>query len=335
MLSQLLLAALAVAAPQETVTQESVPQKTDEPAPVVQVFLLAGQSNMVGHGVVDLDDPQDYNGGRGNLAHVLAEPGVAARFANLRDDRGVWTLRDDVFVSFQPDGHPSKAGPLSIGYAVRGSSHHFGPELMFGVELGEHFDEPVLLIKTAWGGKSLARDFRPPSAGGEVGPYYTRMLAEYRDTMAHLSERFPSLAGHEPELRGFVWFQGWNDMIDDDATAQYASNFRHLVGDLRRELGAPDLPVVIGETGNCDNEEFRAAQRAAGESPELAGTAAFVPTFAFRRAAEDSPNTGHSHHWFGNAESYLLVGEALGQAMVGLLEPSARADQQQPARTPR
>ncbi len=55
-------------------------------------------------------------------------------------------------------------------------------------------------------------------------------------------------------------------------------------------------------------------------APEFSGTARYVPTRAFLRAAEDSPNTGHGHHWFGNAESYLRVGDAMGQAMVGLLK---------------
>ena len=40
----------------------------------------------------------------------------------------------------------------------------------------------------------------------------------------------------------------------------------------------------------------------------------------FARPKELSPNTGHGHHWFGNAESYFLIGDALGKAMVKLLE---------------
>lgn len=48
-----------------------------------------------------------------------------------------------------------------------------------------------------------------------------------------------------------------------------------------------------------------------------------MPTFAFRRPAQDSPNVTHAHHWFGNAESYLLAGEAMGRAMAELLEARA------------
>jgi hypothetical protein len=54
-------------------------------------------------------------------------------------------------------------GPLSTGYGARPSA--FGPEYAFGIMMEKALDQPVLIIKTAWGGKSLHYDFRPPSAG--------------------------------------------------------------------------------------------------------------------------------------------------------------------------
>jgi alpha-galactosidase len=54
-------------------------------------------------------------------------------------------------------------GPLSTGYGARPTA--FGPEYAFGILLEKQLDQPVLIIKTAWGGKSLHYDFRPPSAG--------------------------------------------------------------------------------------------------------------------------------------------------------------------------
>ena len=59
-------------------------------------------------------------------------------------------------------------------------------------------------------------------------------------------------------------------------------------------------------------------QRAAAERKAFAGNVAFVKTSSFARPAKDSPNVGHGHHWFGNAESYFLIGDALGHAMVKL-----------------
>ena len=63
---------------------------------------------------------------------------------------------------------------------------------------------------------------------------------------------------------------------------------------------------------------IRAAQKAAAARKEFDGTVKFVSTTAFARPKEDSPNVGHGHHWFGNAESYFLIGDALGKAMVEL-----------------
>jgi hypothetical protein len=54
-------------------------------------------------------------------------------------------------------------GPLSTGYGARPTA--FGPEYAFGMMLEKQLDQPILIIKTAWGGKSLHYDFRPPSAG--------------------------------------------------------------------------------------------------------------------------------------------------------------------------
>lgn len=289
--------------------------------PILRVFLLAGQSNMEGHGVVDLDDARDYNGGKGSLAHFLAEPANAAAWGDLRGPDGRFAVRDDVFVRYRNEHGTTKAGPLSVGFAVYDDVHHFGPELGLGRQLGRRWHQPVLLVKTAWGGKSLAVDFRPPGAGGNLGPYYTRMLAEYRDALAALPREFPELAAsHTPNLQGIVWFQGWNDGCDDRAAAAYRENLVQLVLDLRAEFGDPTLPFVVGETGNMDNQTLRDGQRDACSDPRVGPFVRFVPTRAFLRAAADSPNTGHGHHWFGNGESYLRIGDALGEVLGELVD---------------
>jgi len=77
-------------------------------------------------------------------------------------------------VRYKREGAPLLAGPLTVGFSVYGGTRHIGAELQFGHIVGERLENEVLLVKTAWGGKSLAKDFRPPSSGGEVGPYYSR-----------------------------------------------------------------------------------------------------------------------------------------------------------------
>ena len=51
------------------------------------------------------------------------------------------------------------------------SRHHIGPELQIGHRLGDALEAPVLLVKTAWGGKDLFKNFEPPSAGGKTGEF--------------------------------------------------------------------------------------------------------------------------------------------------------------------
>ena len=104
----------------------------------------------------------------------------------------------------------------------------------------------------------------------------------------------------------------------DEAYKQAAENLANLVRDLRKELEVPDLPFVVGQTGNADNPELWAAQEAITLRPEFKSRSRYVPTRAFLRKPDDSPNKGHGHHWFGNAESYLRAGKGMGVAMVEL-----------------
>ena len=205
----------------------------------LRVFLLAGQSNMEGQAVVDLDHEEHYNGGRGTLAKLLEEPEFETRWGWVRDGEGEWQAREDVGVWYR-SAHEEKKGPLSIGYAVYGGRHHFGPELALGKVLGDRFDDPVLLVKACWGGKSLHVDFRPPSAGGEVGPYFGRMFEELDAALTDVGAAFPEWKELEPVVEGFVWFQGWNDGCDDEATRSYAGNLERLIGDVREQLSSKE-----------------------------------------------------------------------------------------------
>jgi hypothetical protein len=300
----------------------------------LKVFILAGQSNMEGQAVVDLEG-RDYNEGKGTVVQLLRDPAKASQFGHLRDAAGNWVTRDDVWVRYQREQRPLLAGSLGFGYSVYGDRHHFGPELQFGHVLGDHFTNQVLLIKTAWGGKSLFRDFRPPSSGGEVGPYFTLMIAQVRAALANLKTEFPDYDGGGYELAGFVWYHGWNDGVDPQkAVPEYEANLVNLIRDVRRELNAPALPVVIGElTGPWveappEWTRLRQAQAAAAARPEFRGNVRFVATREFVRPPEESPNPGHGHHEFGNAETYLLVGDALGKGMLSLLGAAPAAGRQ-------
>jgi hypothetical protein len=165
------------------------------------------------------------------------------------------------------------------------------------------------------------------------------MVAEVREALANLKTDFPGYAGQGYELAGFVWYQGWNDGVDPKkAVPEYEQNLVNLINDVRKEFKAPKLPVVVGElTGPWVDAPgawatLRTAQAGAAARPEFKGNVLFVPTRDFVRPAKESPNPTHGHHEFGNAETYVLVGDALGKGMVKLLtQPKEKPE---PAKQP-
>ena len=299
----------------------------------VKVFVLAGQSNMEGHGFIAADAKR--NGGRGTLESVAKDPATAEKFKHLLGPDGKWRTRDDVFITYL-----DRKGPLTVGYGVK--PDRIGPELGFGWAVGDELREPVLLVKAAWGGKSLAVDFRPPGAGKFpypvnaklqatieadpliVGKYYRETIALTKAALANVKDLVPGSDG-KYELVGFGWHQGWNDRIDDKFNAEYEANMAHFIHDVRRDLGVPNLPFVIAETGMEGPEEkhpralsLMRAQAAVAERPALKGNVAFVKTQAFWRPAEASPSK-QGYHWNTNAETYYLIGQAMAEAMKPML----------------
>ena len=288
--------------------------RADDP---VRVFILAGQSNMAGAGQI-VANP-DRNEGRGSLEWLTRDPSTADEFQHLVDDDMKWVVREDVQIWYL-----DRRGDLAPGFG--GSETTIGPELGFGWVVGDAFDEPVLLIKLAWGGKSLGVDFRPPSSGGEVGPYYRELIDKTNDVLRDAGTLFPQLADRELELEGLGWHQGWNDRVNQGLNDQYEENMANFIRDVRKDLSAPDLPFVIAETGMSGREEthpralsLMAAQAAVAEHEEFQGNVAFVGTKDFYRPAELSPSR-QAYHWNSNAETYYLIGAGMGQAMLKLME---------------
>ena len=218
-----------------------------EPKPV-KVFILAGQSNMEGQAVADLDG-KDYNDGKGTLKALLNDPAKAALVKHLRTTRASGRCARTCGSATSPRTGRCKAGPLTLGFTpLRRQAPLRARNCSSATSSATISRSQVLLIKTAWGGKSLYKDFRPPSSGGEVGPYYTKMLAEVRQALANLKTDFPAYDGQGYELAGFVWYHGWNDGVDPkNAVPEYEQNLVNLIKDVRKDLKAPNLPVVIGE----------------------------------------------------------------------------------------
>jgi len=161
------------------------PLAADGKSPV-QVFLLAGQSNMQGAGRI-VADP-NRNGGKGPLEYLVRNAQTRKRFAHTVDSDGKRVVRDDVSIWFL-----GRKGGLSVGYGTQSTS--IGPEFQFGHVRGDCLEEPVLIIKTAWGGKTLAGDFPPPPSGGETGAFYREMVQHVHRVLQNLDDEFPELAG--------------------------------------------------------------------------------------------------------------------------------------------
>jgi alpha-galactosidase len=289
-----------------------------DPQKPVKVFILAGQSNMEGHGIIKADPKR--NGGKGSLEHLVNDEATAAKFKHLRAKDGAWAERDDVWIHYL-----DRKGRLTAGFGVK--ADRVGPELGFGNVIGDAFEEPVLLIKLAWGGKSLGKDFRPPSSGGETGPYYLEIVKRTKEILGDLKKQFPEFGDRGYELAGFGWHQGWNDRINQKFNDEYEQNMANFIRDIRKDLGVKDLPFVIAETGmnGPDEKHPRAlslmkAQAAVAEHKEFKGNVAFVGTRDFWRAENVSPSN-QGYHWNTNAETYYLIGEAMGNAMKKLCQP--------------
>lgn len=300
---------------------------SERPEPVVRreeplkVFVLAGQSNMQGHAHVRTLGAMRHDPTTARLLELICEPDGRPR------------VSERVWISSLGSADTERTGRLTAGFGAEGGGPKFGPELTFGITMERLLDEPVLIIKTAWGGRSLHTDYRPPSAGavelnaGQVesleqrgedvaaaraaaredsGRSYRLMVGHVRAVLADIGRVVP---GYDPDqgyaLAGFVWFQGWNDMVDGGAYPDrgkpggfdaYSALLAQFIRDVRADFAATEMPFIIGVMGVGGPIErygperareasvhgsFRAAMAAPAELPELRGTVAVVRTEEF------------------------------------------------------
>jgi Carbohydrate esterase, sialic acid-specific acetylesterase len=284
----------------------------------LKVFVLAGQSNMQGHAHISTFDA------------LADDRKTAPLLEEMRDSAGNPRVCERVWISSVGclgDAYSDlqeATGPLTVGFGA--PEDKIGPEFTFGLTMERLLGEPILIIKTAWGGRSLHTDFRPSSAGPYVwskyeleqlkdrgedlekvraekidatGRYYREMIKHVQFVLADIERIVP---GHDPEsgyeLAGFVWFQGFNDLVSDwtydqrmepNGYALYAELLAQLIRDVRRDLAAPQLPVVVGVMGIGGLKEnevapqmhFRQAQIAPSRLAEFRGNVVAVETAPF------------------------------------------------------
>lgn len=303
----------------------------------VKIFILAGQSNMVGQG--NMTPATAVN----TLEHLVDPVNDTAGAYQFLVDGENWRTWDDVWIDYL-----GRRGSLTTGYGT--TTSHVGPEIGFGYMASGQYENQVLIIKCAWGGKSLGLDFLPPSAAsypppqgeGDKGFYYAEILRLVSQVTGNLGTYFPGYAGQGFEIAGFGWHQGWNDRVDANFSAAYETNMAHFIRDMRssdKGLDVPGLPFVIVTTAMDGNgpaayTQVELAQRAMVE-PQLTdpsqpdryddfiGNVAVVDArqtyngLQFWFPANQSP-VSEGYHWNRNAKTYVNIGLAMGDAMAGL-----------------
>jgi len=222
---------------------------TSVEAKPLKVFILAGQSNMEGHAEVRTFD------------YIGKDPLTAPILKEMRNPDGTPRVCDRVWMSYLTGPYDGSAngegvGKLTAGFGARGDQPtkdggKIGPEFTFGIFMEKSLKEPILIIKTAWGGRSLNTEFRPPSAGqyklpkeiqelwdkhpqgahgipkaedrkkwqddkdAASGVFYRMMIDHVKKVLAdpkRVCPEYDEKAGYE--VAGFVWLQGFNDLVD-------------------------------------------------------------------------------------------------------------------------
>ena len=289
----------------------------------LKVFILAGQSNMEGHAEIRTFD------------YIGRDPLTAPLLKEMRNPDGTPRVCDRVWMSYLTGPYDGSAngeglGKLTAGFGERGNQptkigRKIGPEFTFGIYMEKELKEPILIIKTAWGGRSLNTEFRPPSAGqyklpkevqdqwdkhpqgahgipkiedrkkwqddkeAASGVFYRMMIEHIQKVLAdpkRVCPEYDQKVGFE--LAGFVWLQGFNDLVDGQTYPngnyeEYSRLLSHFIRDVRKDLSAPKMPFVIGVLGvdGEKNVNFRKAMAAPAEMPEFKGNVIAVDTAPF------------------------------------------------------
>jgi hypothetical protein len=369
-LTAVLMAQLALPAADQT-NPASLSRPDGKPADLtkpVKVFILLGQSNMLGMGRV----PEGKNA-EGSLENAVK---VKKKYPYLMDEAGHWTVRNDVRNVRVMVG---RGGGMQVfnneWMTIQGG--RIGPEIGIGHHLGNFLDEPVLILKSCIGNRSLGWDLLPPGSEryeAEVtdkqGNKVTKVFAGYKDkpdswdmdkakgtatepppwvdkktgkpiewyagkqydddtanakkVLAELDQYYPGAKGYE--IAGFFFWQGDKDRYNAAHAGRYEVNLVNFIKQLRKDFNAPNAKFVLatlgqtrkGDKSNVNESNILEAQMAvdgnSGKYPEFKGNVATVYSHPL------SHGGASNSHYNGNAETYMDIGEAMGQAMVGLLQ---------------
>ncbi len=339
---------------------QKLPRPDGKPADMkkpVKVFILLGQSNMVGMGNATGDK-------EGALENAVKNEGL---YPFLLDDAGNWSVRNDVRnvrVMVGRGGGMRLFNNEWMSVAGKGgkAGGKIGVEFAVGHQLGNYFDEPVMILKSCIGNRSLGWDLLPPGSKGfeftgkdrKTGKDVTYTYAGYKespmkwvkgttpektvgwyagkqwdDDIANARKVLSELDKHYPgakeyEVAGFFWWQGEKDCGDEGLSAKYEENLVHLIKTLRTEFNAPKAKFVLATLGEATKGMSGNPGKVLEAHLAVDGSTGKYPEFKSNVASVYSHpmargGSGNSHYG-GNAKVYMDVGLTMGEAMVGLLK---------------
>ncbi len=334
----LLLAAPALSAQKS----DQLPDPDGEPANMrkpVQVYILLGQSNMLGFGKI--------KGDKGSLEQAVKEKDL---YPYLVDDEGAWTVRQDVRnVRVMGSGTGGMRQFNNEFMTITGGN--IGPEIGIGHHVGHATKEPVMILKSCIGNRSLGWDMLPPGSeqyeyegkiyagykespdawdkgtepkpiGWYAGMQYDGDVARAKEVLEDLNKYYPGAKRYE--VAGFFWWQGDKDRYNAAHAEKYEENLVRLIQQLRKDFDAPKANFVIaslgqtkkGATGNEGKilDAMFAVDGGSGKYPKFKGNVATVYSHPL------SMGGASNGHYDKNAETYMNIGEAMGEAMVELID---------------
>lgn len=226
-----------------------------------KVFLLGGQSNMVGVGVTS----------------ELVGP--LAKYSGPQTGVYFWI------------GGTTGWAPLQAGQSTPG---RFGPEMAFGYAMHNAFPrDTIYLVKYAVSGSMLADNpANPAHESGTWAPNASRIPTQlYPAFKATVDAALANLTGKNPVIAGMLWMQGESDAYLTADAAAYKDNLTRLIKTVRTAFNAPNMMFVIAQITTAygspsDNALVQAAQAAI---PGKIAHAAWFPTHDLQRL----PNDGH------------------------------------------
>jgi hypothetical protein len=344
-----LFAAICMSLAGAASAESTLPDPDGKPADMskpVKVFILMGQSNMVGAGHVKGDK-------EGTLENAVKEESL---YPFLVDDTGAWTQRMDTRYVRYMNGKELKNEFMTV------SEGKIGPELGIGHQLGEALGEPVMILKSCIGNRSLGWDLLPPGSKGydfeekdkKTGAMKTYTYAGYKESpmkwekgtkpepigwyagkqwdtdiadaktvLENFSKYYPEAKGYE--VAGFLFWQGDKDRYDAGLASHYEENLVSLVKALRKEFDAPEAKFVCATLGQSEKDAATgndklildaqlAVDGETGKHPEFKGN---VSTVYSHPLSKGGASNGHYN---GDSRTYMDIGLAMGEAMVKLLK---------------